>query len=118
MAKGTSTSPAPAAPATGGGDVGGGASVSTGGATGGAVSAGGAAPSTPTETPAMSAPSGSAISSDSATVAEGQRMDAAADAGTIVNAPTTSTTSGQQAPSSESVADPYNSSFMKNYLAV
>ena len=66
--------------------------------------------------PAMSAPSGSAISSDSATVAEGQRMDAAADAGTIVNAPTTSTTSGQQAPSSESVADPYNSSFMNNYL--
>jgi len=117
MAKGTSTSPAPAAPATGGSDVGG-ASVSTGGATGGAVSAGGSAPSTPTETPAMSAPSGSAISSDSATVAEGQRMDAAADAGTIVNAPTTSTTSGQQAPSSESVADPYNSSFMKNYLTV
>jgi hypothetical protein len=118
MAKGTSTSPAPAAPATGGGGDVGGASVSTGGATGGAVSAGGAAPSTPTETPAMSAPSGSAISSDSATVAEGQRMDAAADAGTIVNAPTTSTTSGQQAPSSESVADPYNSSFMKNYLTV
>jgi hypothetical protein len=43
-------------------------------------------------------------------------MDAAADAGTIVNAPTTSTTSGQQTPSSESVADPYNSSFMNNYL--
>jgi hypothetical protein len=115
MAKGTSTSPAPAAPATGGGDVGG-ASVSTGGATGGAVSAGGAAPSSPMPIPAMSAPSGSAISSDSATVAEGQRMDAAADAGTIVNAPTTSTTSGQQAPSSESVSDPYNSSFMNNYL--
>jgi hypothetical protein len=116
MAKGASTSPAPAAPATGGGDIGG-ASMSTGGATGGAVSAGGAAPSSPMPTPAMSAPSGSAISSDSATVAEGQRMDAAADAGTIVNAPTTSTTSGQQAPSSESVADPYNSSFMNNYLA-
>jgi len=116
MAKGTSTSPAPAAPATGV-DVGG-ASMSTGGATGGAVSSGGAAPSSPMPTPAMSAPSGSAISSDSATVAEGQRMDAAADAGTIVNAPTTSTTSGQQAPSSESVADPYNSSFMKNYLTV
>jgi len=116
MAKGTSTSPAPAAPATGG-DVGG-ASMSTGGATGGAVSSGGAAPSSPMPTRAMSAPSGSAISSDSATVAEGQRMDAAADAGTIVNAPTTSTTSGQQAPSSESVADPYNSSFMKNYLTV
>ena len=116
MAKGASTSPAPAAPATGGGDVGG-ASMSTGGATGGAVSSGGAAPSSPMPTPAMSAPSGSAISSDSATVAEGQRMDAAADAGTIVNAPTTSTTSGQQAPSSESVADPYNSSFMNNYLA-
>ena len=115
MAKGASTSPAPAAPATGGGDVGG-ASMSTGGATGGGVSAGGAAPSSPMPTPAMSAPSGSAISSDSATVAEGQRMDAAADAGTIVNAPTTSTTSGQQAPSSESVADPYNSSFMNNYL--
>jgi len=117
MAKGASTSPAPAAPATGGGDGAGGASMSTGGATGGAVSAGGAAPSSPMPTPAMSAPSGSAISSDSATVAEGQRMDAAADAGTVVNAPTTSTTTGQQAPSSESVADPYNLSFFSNYLS-
>jgi len=114
MAKGASTTPAPApaAPATGGIDAGG--ASATGG---GVVSAGGAAPSSPMPTPAMSAPSGSAISSDSAMVAEGQRMDAAADAGTIVNAPVTSTTSGQQAPSSESVADPYNSSFMKNYLA-
>jgi hypothetical protein len=67
-------------------------------------------------TPAMSAPSGSALSTNSSMVAEGQRMDAAADAGTIVNAPMTNNTSGQKAPSTESVADPYNSSFMKNYL--
>jgi hypothetical protein len=87
------------------------------GASGTPGSAGAAAPPSPMPSPAMSAPSGSALSSDSSMVAEGQRMDAAADAGTIVNAPMTNNTSGQKAPSSESVADPYNSSFMKNYLA-
>ena len=112
MAKGASTSPKPApATATAG-------SIDAGGAvaTEGGVVNGGDTASSPMPTPAMSAPSGSAISTDSSLVAEGQRMDAAADAGTVVNAPMTNNTSGQQAPSSESVADPYNSSFMKNYL--
>jgi hypothetical protein len=65
----------------------------------------------------MSAPSGSALSSDSAMVAEGQRMDAAADAGTTISAPMVNNTSGQKAPSSEGIADAYNSSFVKSYLA-
>jgi hypothetical protein len=111
MAKGASTSPAPAAPAVGGTGVGGVPMT-----TGGTMSSDGATPSPPMPTPAMSAPSGSALSTNSSMVAEGQRMDAAADAGTVVNAPMTNNTSGQKAPSSESVADPYNSSFMKNYL--
>jgi hypothetical protein len=124
MAKGASTSPVPAGAdgAAGVAGVAGAAGVAgVAGATGatgsiGAAGADGAAPSPPIPTPAMSAPSGSALSTNSSMVAEGQRMDAAADAGTVVNAPMTNNTSGQKAPSSESVADPYNSSFMKNYL--
>jgi hypothetical protein len=111
MAKGVKASPASVTPAIGGTSVG-----DASAATGGTISSGGAAPSSPMPTPAMSAPSGSALSTNSSMVAEGQRMDAAADAGTIVNAPMTNNTSGQKAPSTESVADPYNSSFMKNYL--
>jgi hypothetical protein len=111
MAKGVKASPASVTPAIGGTSVG-----DASAATGGTISSGAAAPSSPMPTPAMSAPSGSALSTNSSMVAEGQRMDAAADAGTIVNAPMTNNTSGQKAPSTESVADPYNSSFMKNYL--
>lgn len=114
MAKGESKSPAPvgaetsAASATGGGGE-----VSSGGSM---PSAGGSASPSPVEAPATSAPSGNALSQDSAMVAEGQRMDAAADAGTVISAPSVNNTSGQKAPSSESVADAYNSSFIKNYL--
>lgn len=112
MAKGTSTTPAP----VGGAEPT--AAAPTGSVSGGGSmpSVGGSAPSSPQPTPSMSAPSGSALSSDSAVVAEGQRMDAAADAGTVVNAPMTNNTSGQKAPSSEGVADAYNSSFINSYL--
>jgi hypothetical protein len=112
MAKGASTTPA---------SVGGAESTAaapTGSVSGGGSmpSVGGSAPASPQPAPTMSAPSGSALSSDSAVVAEGQRMDAAADAGTVVNAPMTNNTSGQKAPSSEGVADAYNSSFINSYL--
>lgn len=120
MAKGASTTPAPA-----GADGAAGATGATGatgeiGAAGAAgapgASGGGASPS-PVEAPATSAPSGNALSQDSAMVAEGQRMDAAADAGTTISAPMVNNTSGQKAPSSEGIADAYNSSFVKSYLA-
>jgi hypothetical protein len=77
---------------------------------------GGAAPSSPMPTPAMTAPSGSSLSSASSEVAEGQRMDAAADAGTTFNAPIVNNTTGQKAPSTQGVADVYNTSFIRNYL--
>ena len=112
MAKGASTTPAP----TGGAESAAAAptgSVSGGGST---PSVGGSAPESPQPTPSMSAPSGSALSSDSAMVAEGQRMDAAADAGTTISAPMVNNTSGQKAPSSEGIADVYNSSFINSYL--
>ncbi len=113
MAKGTSTTPAP----VGGAEPT--AAAPTGSVSGGGSmpSVGGSAPASPQPTPSMSAPSGSALSSDSAVVAEGQRMDAAADAGTTISAPMINNTSGQKAPSSEGIADAYNSSFVKSYLA-
>jgi hypothetical protein len=43
-------------------------------------------------------------------------MDAAADAGTTFNAPIVNNTTGQKAPSTEGVADVYNTSFIQNYL--
>lgn len=110
MAKGTSTTPAPAGGAESAAPTG---SVSGGGSM---PSVGGSAPESPQPTPSISAPSGSALSSDSAMVAEGQRMDAAADAGTTISAPMVNNTSGQKAPSSEGVADAYNSSFINSYL--
>lgn len=114
MAKGASATPAPA-----GGAEPAAAAAPTGAVSGGGSmpSVGGSAPESPQPTPSMSAPSGSALSSDSAMVAEGQRMDAAADAGTTISAPMVNNTSGQKAPSSEGIADAYNSSFVKNYLA-
>jgi len=114
MAKGASTTPAPA-----GGAEPAAAAAPTGAVSGGGSmpSVGGSAPESPQPTPSMSAPSGSALSSDSAMVAEGQRMDAAADAGTTISAPMVNNTSGQKAPSSEGIADAYNSSFVKSYLA-
>lgn len=114
MAKGASTTPAP----TGGAEPATAAAAPTGSVSGGGSmsSVGGSAPESPQPTPSMSAPSGSALSSDSAMVAEGQRMDAAADAGTTISAPMVNNTSGQKAPSSEGVADAYNSSFINSYL--
>jgi hypothetical protein len=103
-----------AAPSAGGGGGGGGGSASSesaaSGSGGGAASATSASPSVepatpessaseikPTEsaeTPASSAASGAMISKTSAEVAEQQRMESAADEGSVVNAPTTNNTSG------------------------
>lgn len=103
-------------------------SPQTGGSSGGTVSAssggGGGAATTPTgstTTPSAgestSAPSGSELSKQSATVAEAQRMESAADQGTVVNAPTTNNTQGSQGkPAPSPIADVYNTDFVNSYF--
>jgi hypothetical protein len=111
-AKGKKTSeiaPMPtAAPAAsmGGGSISGGESMGGGG---GAVSP---SPS-PESSPAVS---GSALSTASSEVAEGQRMDSAADAGTVINAPMTNNQSGATGKEPENIASVYNNSFINNYM--
>lgn len=68
----------------------------------------------PETTPAPAA-SGAAISSASSDVAEGQRMDSAADAGTYIDAGTTNTTTGTSGKKAKQTADAYNTSFINNY---
>lgn len=95
-ASGDSKSPSvsvggPSAPASG---------VSSGGGGTGASAAGGAGPSV----------SGGDISSASASVAEGQRMESAADIGSIINAPRTSTSAGQVGQEPDTVPEVYDES--------
>lgn len=111
-AKGKKTSeivPTPtAAPAAsvGGGSVSGGESMGGGG---GAVSP---SPS-PESSPSVS---GSALSTASSEVAEGQRMDSAADAGITIDAPTTNNQAGTKGKEPENIASVYNTSFINNYM--
>ena len=90
---------------------------STGGDIGGAPSSGGsvgASPSPPSESsPAVS---GAALSSASSEVAEGQRMDSAADAGVTIDAPTTNNQAGTKGKEPENIASVYNTSFINNYM--
>jgi len=92
------------------------AAVSGAGATESGSMGGGGAVS-PTPSPESSpAVSGAALSTASSEVAEGQRMDSAADAGTIINAPTTNNQSGIKEKEPDNIASVYNSSFINNYL--
>jgi hypothetical protein len=75
--------------------------VSGGGGGGGAISAG------------SSAPSGAEVSQASSDVAEGQRMESAADGGSVVNAPTTTNSSSAQDGAKPPVADAYNEEFAR-----
>jgi hypothetical protein len=68
---------------------------------GGAISAG------------SSAPSGADVSQASSDVAEGQRMESAADTGSVVNAPTTTNSSSAQDDAKPPVADAYNEEFAR-----
>lgn len=94
-----------------GGGGGSGGSVSAGAAGGGSVSAG--SESTPSMDMAA-APStyGSDVGSTSAQIAEGQRMESAADQGSTINAPTTNNQLASDKTKSI-VADVYNSDFVK-----
>ena len=115
-AKGKKTSevvPTPtAAPAAsvGGGSVSGGESMGGGGGGGG-----GAVSPTPTSESSPSV-SGEALSTASSEVAEGQRMDSAADAGVTIDAPVMNNKSGATGKEPENIASVYNNSFINNYM--
>jgi hypothetical protein len=84
----TGSAPASSVSASGGSGAGGSASMAEGGQT---------------------APSGTDVSQTSSSVAEGQRMESAADMGSLINSPTTnSSTSSPDKPSS-TIADAYDS---------
>lgn len=90
---------------------------STGGDVSGAPSGGGSvgAPPSPSSESSPSV-SGAALSSASSEVAEGQRMDSAADAGITIDAPTTNNQSGTKGKEPENIASVYNTSFINNYM--
>ena len=53
----------------------------------------------------------------SSDVAEGQRLDSAADKGTTINAPTVNNTSGSTGKAPKTIADAYNKSFVGEYYS-
>ena len=105
----TQTKPAEVGGGGGGAPAAGAVSASGGG---GAPSAGAAAPSAEAS---PTAPSGAALSTDSADVAQGQRLDSAADAGITVNAPVTNNESKEQGKKPSLIADAWNRDFIDSY---
>lgn len=98
-------------PSGGGESGGGGGSVSASGSGGGGAAGGG-------ETPSMDAGggpavSGAEVSSASSDVAEGQRMESAADTGSVVNAPTTNNSSSSQGDAKPPTAEAYDADLAK-----
>ena len=101
-----SSGPSPAVESGGGGGSAAPASGVSGGGGGGGTGAGGAASMASGES---SAPSGAEMSQTSSQVAEGQRMESAADQGSVVNSPTTNNQVGGGGGSKPPTADVYNS---------
>jgi len=99
--------PAASMPSTSGG------SISGGGESG--MSGGGAVSPSPSSESSPSV-SGAALSSASSEVAEGQRMDSAADSGVTIDAPTTNNQAGTKGKEPENIASVYNTSFINNYM--
>ena len=97
--------PAVSAPSVGGGSI-----------SGGGMSGGGGAVSPSPSSESSPSVSGAALSSASSEVAEGQRMDSAADAGVTIDAPTTNNQSGTKGKEPENIASVYNTSFINNYM--
>jgi hypothetical protein len=90
---------------------------STGGDIGAAPSGGGSVGASPSPSSESSpSVSGAALSSASSEVAEGQRMDSAADAGVTIDAPTTTNQSSTKGKEPENIASVYNTSFINNYM--
>lgn len=96
--------PSPAVESGGGGGAAAPASGVSGGGGGGSGAGGAMA-----EASGGSAPSGAEMSQTSSQVAEGQRMESAADQGSVVNAPTTNNQMGGPGGSKPQAADVYNS---------
>jgi hypothetical protein len=98
----------------------GGGSAPAASVSGGGGSAAQTTPTGATATPAPgespTAPSGSELAGKSADIAEAQRMESSADAGTTVNAPTTNNSVGSKGKGPKSlIADPFNSEFANYY---
>jgi hypothetical protein len=90
--------------------------------TGGAIGGGGSGmPPAPSATPApmTGAPpvSGASLSSASTEVAEAQRMESAADKGSVVNAPTNNNSSSSSGKPSKQTASAYDSDFAQRLAA-
>jgi len=86
--------------------------VSGGGASSGGSSASSGS-SAESVASAPKAPSGSDILQSSSQVAEGQRMESAADMGSVINAPTTNTSTASQGKPPNTIADAYDTEFAK-----
>ena len=105
----TSSGPSPAVESGGGG---GGAAAPASGVSGGGGGGGGGgtgAGGATAEASGGSSPSGTEMSQTSSQVAEGQRMESAADQGSVVNSPTTNNQMGGGGGSKPPTADVYNS---------
>jgi hypothetical protein len=90
---------------------------STGGDIGGTSSGGGSVGASPSPSSESSpSVSGAALSTASSEVAEGQRMDSAADSGVTIDAPTTNNQAGTKGKEPENIASVYNTSFINNYM--
>ena len=76
---------------------------------------GGASPAA--ETAASPKTSGASLSQASSEVAEGQRMDAAADAGVVIDAGTTNNNKGTTSNKSKQTSDAFNTSFIDSYYS-
>jgi hypothetical protein len=81
-----------------------------GGGSSGSVSS---TPSAPSPISAEPPTSGSSLSDASSQVAEGQRMESAADVGSVVNSPTTNNSSSAQDGAKPPVADAFNEDFAR-----
>ena len=95
---------------------GGGGSAPAPASGGGATTSPTGATATPAPGESPTAPSGTELAAKSADVAEAQRMESSADAGTTVNAPTTNNSVGSKGKGPKSlIADPFNSEFANYY---
>jgi hypothetical protein len=75
---------------------------------GGSMSTQASAPSAPGPISAEPPTTGSSLADASSQVAEAQRMESAADTGSVVNAPTTNNSSGQSGQTPKTMASAYN----------
>jgi uncharacterized membrane protein YgcG len=100
------------ASASGGGGGGGGGSGGGGGESGGAAPASAVSPSPSAEEPK----SGEALSSASSQVAEAQRMESAADQGSVINSPTNNNSTSSEGKPNKLTASAYDEDFVNRLV--